>query len=260
MPILAAILGAIMIVGGILPRVANNMVTQQLRQVLMNPRKLETRLVQVPSYGLLSGAVERLEVDAEGFQVQGVPVESLWIAITPIKMSGSKMYSGQVELEQASQAEAKLVITQKNMEDFLQTDRMKDLLGNIKLPESALPIPIPEGALSIEEPSIQLKQDRVIISGRLKAFGGFIDMVIKIASSFELTSENELVLRNVEAEVNGTPVQPEQLQPLTDKLNPLLDLRKFATEDMKFFFRKLLLEDGRLTLVGAADIRRLPKF
>src|SRR5437016_2442902 len=125
MPILAAVLGAVMLIGGIIPRVASDTLNSKLRGVLQNARKLETRLVQVPSLGLLGGAVERLELSAEGFRVQGLDVESLQVAIAPIKLNGSKMYGGEIELEQNSQAEARLTITDKNLNDFLQSEKIK---------------------------------------------------------------------------------------------------------------------------------------
>lgn len=247
--ILAILLALAMSLGGALPNVANGLIHQRLDEALNHPQKLVVEVhPNAPSYTLLGADMAFADIYAEKFVIQDFPVESLAVHVADLSVDAKEKST---QLRKPAQAVLKLKVTEQGLNQFLQSETFQKLWEKAK---SSGRIPIDADLTNL---SLDLKKDRVLISGKAETLGGFFTVPFKVGGTLRLMTERQLFIFDPEAETLNRPISKDILETILKQLNPLLDMTKWSDKDQQLYFRELHVKDGMLELVGELTLNQL---
>jgi hypothetical protein len=253
MPVIAIILGVIMVLGGVLPNAANGIIQSQLHKMLNQPEQLNVNIYpNAPSFGMIGASLAHAEIEAKRFVFSDVPVERLYVRAHGIDVDTS---GEQMRLRKPTQVLVQVRLTEDGLNRFLASDTLKEALANIKKNSDLA------GMLDadISDLTMDLQTDKALLSGKAKTMGGFFTVPFELSGRFRLKSESELFTYDVDAATLNRPVSADVLRSILDQINPILDLTRFNNEDMTLYLKEVSVHDGYIDLGIEADIKQIPK-
>lgn len=130
--LLSGLLGLVSPVGLIVERVAENAIRSQFKKV----DQLQVRVDNAPSYQLLQGKVERVRIAGRGLQLkQDIRIAVLELETDPINLEPRSLRQRQPKLKQPIQAGVRLVLTQEDINQALQSSTVTAKLRNLSISE-----------------------------------------------------------------------------------------------------------------------------
>ena len=250
--VIAFILGFVFLIGGLVPNFAVGMLEQNISVLLNKPEKLEITIASTPSFGLLAGNLDRASITAERFVISGIMIDKMELTTGLIKLNLDKLISGEEPAPQNNiQMEIKCYLKEEDINNYLKSNDFNTHLQQIKqnIPSS---IGI-TGDIDIKNVSIKLKEDKPEFHGEIKTMGGFFTLPLYL----RLPSEDTLALLEPEIIIMDKPLPAPMLRELTDKLNPLIDLKLINTQELTFHFRSIEVKEGQLILTTAIQVNSL---
>lgn len=164
--ILAAFVVITGFVGAMMPPLAQNTLQGELNKRFGPFKRLEVKAPTDPSK-LIHGYFDRLEVNAEGFQVQGLGISRANIVTSPVQFSVCQLVAGKPVLNYDVLATASAQLNENDFKAWFQTPPVKEKFKHI---------PIPEGVLnakeaSLENPTLRFYENRLEVAGTLLVSG-----------------------------------------------------------------------------------------
>ncbi len=132
--LLSGLLALVSPVGLIVDRVAENAIRSQFKKV----DQLQVRVDNAPSYQLLQGKVERVQIAARGLQLQkDIRIAALDVETDSINLEPRSL-GQKLKLNQPIQAGVRLVLSQTDINQALKSPALTAKLRNLSIPELAI--------------------------------------------------------------------------------------------------------------------------
>jgi hypothetical protein len=253
--VIAGLLALIMIVGGVIPNYSNHSIEESLKTALNNPQKVEVRVFSTPSYKILGGFFDRIQITAIKPKFAGLEFDSLRIISAPVKLdySKSKEAAG-LEFIKEGKFETMLELSPESLTRTLDlqslTVRINNLLSNVELP-----IPGLSGNVSVDNLALSFKNDNPELSGNFVALGGLITAPFTMAGQLIVDPvKNTVEVDKPQFTVFGEPLLFEQAQDLVKTINPILDIKKFNTPNMKLELKRAYFNNNKVNIIGTVTL------
>ncbi|MBW4656429.1 MAG: DUF2993 domain-containing protein [Kaiparowitsia implicata GSE-PSE-MK54-09C] len=249
--LLSALLGLASPVGIVADRLVESAVRRQFQSV----DSLTVRIDNTPSYQVVRGRVDRVRLAGRGLvPIDGVRLEVLEVETDAIALNPSRIRSGNVELAEPLQAGVRLVLTEADLQQTLQSEQVRSQLQQIRLQ-----LPGASGAqrYTLTNPQIELLPNaRLRLQVTLQDPRAQQAITTAIESGLAIHQGSHLQLVDPALQVDGQAV-PQELVPLvTQAVEPLLNLQTLERSGITARLLELNVEEDYLEL--AAFIRLDP--
>jgi hypothetical protein len=241
--LLSALLGIISPAGFVLDRVAETAIGNQLDSA----EELSVRIDNTPSYRALQGRVDRVRIAGRGlFPVAGVRVAVFEVETDAIALNPGQLRQGQPELEQPLQAAIKLVLTEADLNQALQSETVLEPLRSLNLALSGT-----STQSELIDPKFEfLPNDRLRLQVTLQDPRTREQTRVVAESGLQIMAGRQLQLLEPTITVNGQIVAPQLLAYLIGNVSQRFDLTNLEESGITARVLNLEIEDDRLTLVS----------
>lgn len=243
--LLSALLGIVSPAGFVVDRVAETAIQDQLASA----DELIVRIDNTPSHDLLRGRVDRVRIAGRGLY----PVDALRIAVLEVEtdaiaLDPGSLRQGEPELEHPLQAAVKLVLTEEDINQLLQSETVAERLADINLDFM--------GGSSAQQydlvnPKLEfLGENRFRFQIAVQGQQSGEQKLLMAESGIAIVSGRQLQLVEPSVTVDGEPLPPQFLEFLIGGLSRRLDLGNLENSGITARVLKLEMEGDQLTLVS----------
>jgi len=222
--LLSSLLVLISPVGVVIDQVAEDAIRSRLAGV----ESLEVRVDNGPSFQVLQGRVDRVRIAGRGI----VPTPGLRLAVAeletdPIDLEFKSLRQGEVVLDEALQGALHLVITEADINAFLQSPTVTQRLGELKIGSLNQAQARERERYKINNPVIEfLGDDRLKISLELEDLVQEGTLQIDAESGLSISEGDLLTLVDPVLSVNGQPAPSRLVNALLGDVNDRLSLQR----------------------------------
>jgi len=255
--IIASILTAFILCGTAIPMFANKTTENSLNKVFNNPQKTEVRVYSTPSYKMLFGNFDRIEINLEKAKFEKLGFESVKIITYPIKIDYSRLPSKNLSFIKDGKFEVMIILTSQNVNEFVDinaiTVKINKILSNIKIP-----IPFLSGDIFVGNAGISFEEDKPALKGDLMTFGGLVSVPFNFSGNLQVTDKNTIDVYEPQVSVSGQDLILKQVQELIQNVNPIVninDIEKINNDNIKFELKKLYFSEKKLKAIGIVTLQ-----
>lgn len=245
--LLSALLGILAPVGFVTDEVAETAIRKQLE----GAEELLVRIDNTPSYQILQGRVDRVRIAGrglyplEGFRIAVLELESDPIALTPDL--------SQLALKQPLQAAIKLVLTEVDINQALQSEQISDALTDLNLDFAVDTEDTEETAAEsydVVNPRLEfLADDRFQFQATLQGQRTGKQTLVLLESGLTITAGQQLHLVDPVASLADQPIEPRFLNLLVENISQQA-FRQLEASGVTARVLQLEMTDDRLTLAS----------
>jgi LmeA-like phospholipid-binding len=221
--LLSALIGVVSPAGLIVDRVAANAIRDQFDAV----ETLAVRVDNTPSYQLAQGKVDRVRIAGRGlFPQPGLRIDTLEVETDAIAISPRSLRAGEPELARPLQAGVRLVLTEADLNQALQSPLVAERLQNIAidLPGSSAE---PQ-RYDVVNPHIEfLGGDRLRFQATLRQQNSEEQLAIVLETGASITSGRQIQLIDPTLLVNDQSLPSFLIQGLASGIAQRFDLQNF---------------------------------
>lgn len=204
---------------------------------------------------LAGGKLESVTVDGKGMVMQkDLRAERLVLATDSIEIDSLKAAFGDIELEQNTDAEAKIVLLEEDIQRAFNSGYIKNKLQNRQVDLDGETVTVDVNNIQFSLPG----EEKVSIKADLKIGETDTDKHISLSAKPTIDANgNKIALENVEYP-DGEEGNPELTKAIIESTEEILDLRNFELDEMSLQIDKLDVRKGKITIAGSALIREFP--
>ena len=229
--------------------ILENVVESRLRSQLEAVDELKVRIDNAPNYQILQGKAQGIRVASRGVE----PIPDLRIAVLefetdPIDLNLLRLRQEEaVELQQPLQGGVRLVLTETDLNQALQSPRLQTYLQQ-RLSRLSTGLERYE----VLSPRLDLlNRNRFRVQFQLQPPGKNPALTIVLESGIEVIAGSRFELLDPKGTIDGRPLSPRLLQGITQGLSDRLDLR--SLEGMTLRLLQLEIDNDQIS--GAAFVR-----
>lgn len=203
----------------------------------------------------MQGEVDSVDIKGEGLVMKkDLRTEELEMHTGHISVNPFKAALGSIELEHPTDATARVVLTEKDIERAFNSDFIRSKIHDVRVQVNGQPQTVNARQIQFRLP--QSKQ--VELSAEVEvAETGETKQVAFTATPSIGDNGHRVVLENVQP-VEGKAASPELTEALLDSASELLDLRNFEMQGMSLRLKQLDIQSGKLTLQATANVQKFP--
>jgi hypothetical protein len=241
--LLSALLGLVSPAGFVLARVAETAIREQLDSA----EALSVRIDNTPSYRALQGRVDRVRIAGRGlYPLEEVRVAVLDVETDAIALDPQLLRQGQPKLVQPLQAAIKVVVTEADINQALQSETILEPLRNLNLSFSGS-----AAESELIDPQIEvLPGDRLRLQVTLQDRQTREQTRVVAESGLQISAGRQLQLVDPSIRVDQQLVAPELLAYLIGNASQRFDLATWEPSGITARILNLELEGNAITLVG----------
>lgn len=203
---------------------------------------------------VIQGEVDSVAIEGKGMVVkQDLRMEKLEINTDSVSINPLSVVFGNIELTQPTNAEAKIVLTESDLNRAVSSDYLSPKLQNLKMDMQGKPATIDFRNTVLHLPGNQemlLDTELFVHETReTKQVSAHVIPQLK---------ENEQRISLEILNVEGQGLTPELASAILDQLSSLLDLRNFDIPGMTMHLRKFDVQKGQMVLYANTVIREIP--
>jgi len=254
--IIAGLLALIMVVGGIIPHYSNKSIEESLKVALNYPQKVDVRVFSTPSYKILGGNYDRIEITAIKPKFGKLEFDSLKIITSPLKIDYGKSASATgLEFIKEGKLETMLILSTESLASTFDLQSLTVKINNL-LSNFQIPVPVLSGNVSVNNLSLSFKNNQPQLSGNFIALGGMISAPFTLTGQLIVnTAKNTIEIFKPQFTVFGEPLLFEQIQDMVKFINPILDINKFNTPNMNLELKRAYFKDNKLKVIGLVTFK-----
>ncbi|MEL6777579.1 MAG: DUF2993 domain-containing protein [Cyanobacteria bacterium J06597_16] len=245
--VLSSLLVLISPVGIVVDQVAED----AIRSRLSGAESLEVRVDNGPSYQILQGKVERVRIAGRGI----VPIPGLRLAVAeletdPIDLAIKNLRKGEVVLDEALQGALHVVLTEGDVNTFLQSPAVAQRISELKIGSLTNPAQARErDRYKINNPSIAfLDNNRLKISLELEDLVQEGALQIDAEAGLSVDGGDRIALVEPTLSVNGQPAPGRLLSALLGDINNRLSLQQLDSRGLSARVINLAIQPEGLDL------------
>lgn len=242
--LISALLGILAPVGFVTDEVAETAIRNQLD----GAEELRVRIDNTPSYQVLQGRVDRVRIAGrglyplEGFRIAVLELESDPIAFIPDL--------SQLALKQPLQAAIKLVLTEADIHQALQSEQISDALTDLNLDFAEETEEAAAEPYDVVNPQFEfLENDRFRFQAALQGQRTGKQTPVLIESGLTITAGQQLHLVDPVASLADQPIEPRFLNLLVENISQQA-FRQLEASGVTARVLQLKITDDRLTLAS----------
>ncbi|MFN8672280.1 MAG: LmeA family phospholipid-binding protein [Candidatus Sericytochromatia bacterium] len=249
--IIAIILSIFMVVGGILPQYSNKTIEDGIKTSFNTNSKVVVKTFKTPSYAILSGDFDRIEISSDSLKVMDIEFDKIKIVGEQIKLDYSKLTPETTNLDfiKKGKADVQLLISSETIAKMIDipslTIKMNNMLSNFKLP-----IPFISGEVSLDNIKIVFENNRPTVTGNLISLGGLITIPFSIAFDLIVTAKNTIEIYKPQVTVMNEPLIIEEIQDLVKYVNPIIDIKTLNKTGKEIVLKNLYFKDNKIKILG----------
>ena len=202
---------------------------------------------------LIQGKLESVTISGEGMVMkEDLRMESLEVNTGAIAINPGSVIFGKIDLVQPTDAEAKITLTEGDINRAFSSDFLTDKLQNLEMQADGKPV-----AVDIIKAEMHLPGENKLT---LDA-----DILLKDTNETKHFSATAIPQVQENGQRIGLNIQstegdlsPELTNALCGKLMELLDLRNFDLKGMSLQLKQLEVQQGQLTLLSTTTIEKFP--
>lgn len=252
--VIAGIVALLMILGGTIPNLTNSKIENSIKQTFNNPEKVNVRVYSTPSYKVINGHFDRIEINVEKPKISNIEFDNIKIITSPLSIDFNKMSNeNTIKSIQNAELETLLVISPENIEKAIDLNTLTNKANNF-LSNFELPIPIVSGQVSIDKLNLSFKDNKPNISGNFIAMGGFVTAPFNLSGELKLTNQNTIELSKPQMTLFDEPLIMEQMGDLIKFINPIIDFNKIGDNNLKINLKRMYFKNNKLRMIGFINI------
>ena len=210
--------------------------------------------IQTNPLDAMQGKVDSVSVQGKKVVQGDLRVEEMEMHIDSIKIDAMSAAFGNIKLEKPTDATARIVLTEQDVNRALNSELMHNELQNLSIQVEGKPTTV-----DVQQAEFSLPGNGKI-GVNAKVFvqeTGETDAVAFTAVPHLDRSRGTISLEDVQYS-EGKDLSPEVTKTLRDKIRDLLELRDFALEGMSLRLTQLEVQQGRMTLQAQSHVESLP--
>lgn len=252
---LSSLLGLLSPVGFVVDQVAEDAIRNQLEDV----ETLAVRVDNAPNYQFVQGKVDRVRIAGRGiYPKTGIRIAALEVETDAIAVDPGKLQQGQLELEQPLNAGVRLVLTQADINQALQSPQIAEQLRDLSLDFLGSPAQQLErydfSNLQVEF----LDNNRLRFQAVLQSQQSAQQIPIVIESGVQINSGRQLQLITPTATIDGNPLPSQLINLLIGGVSQGLDLANLEDAGITARVLEWSIDQSQLSLAVFVQID--PKF
>lgn len=228
MEIITAVLSSLLVLISPVGVVVDQVAEDAIRSRLSGVESLEVRVDNGPSFQLLQGKVERVRIAGRGIEpTPGLRLEVAELETDPIDLEFNSLRRGEVVLDEALQGALHLVVTEADINTFLQSPQVRARLDDLKIGSLNQAQARERERYKINNPAIEF-----LGNNRLKITLELEDLVqadstlqIEAESGLSISEGDRLMLVEPVLSVNGQPAPDRLVSALLGDVNERLSLQ-----------------------------------
>ena len=212
--------------------------------------------IRTDPFKLVQGQLDSVKIEGEGLVMQKdlraakMQVQTSNIAINPLSAA-----FGKIELTHPTEADAKVVLTEQDIERAFNSEFMHGKLQNLAVNINGKPTKIDTRQIGFRLPGAS----KVALNAEiLLKETGEIKQVSFTALPHTSADGQRISLEDVQYG-EEKEVSPELTTALLKSASELLDLRNFELTGMSFRLRSLDVQQGKLTIQAQAHVEQFPE-
>ena len=232
-----------------LSKVAELGITSQLDEVEELTVDIRTDPIKV-----IQGEVDSVTIEGKGMVIQqDLRMEKLEINTNTVSIDPLSVVFGNVELTQPANADARIVLTESDLNRALSSDYLKSKLRVLKLQHQGQPITI-----DIQHIQLGLPGDgKILINADFLVLEKVEQKHVNATCRPYLDQSTQRInLEILSAEGQG--LTPELAGAIFDQITPLLDLKNFELPGMSLHLRELDVQVGQIVMGANTHIEQIP--
>ena len=204
----------------------------------------------------IQGKVDSVEISGKGLVVkQDLRVETITISTDEVSINPLSAIFGNIELTHPTDAEARIVLTEADINHAFCCDYVQTKLRGLKMDMDGHPVTIDVQQATLDLPG----ENKFVISAT------FLMREQNEVKSFSVTAipqidenGNRISLEFLAAEGQGLTLK--LIMVIFEQLSALLDLRNFALPGIALQLERLEAQQGRLVIHAKTQIAQLPSI
>ena len=211
--------------------------------------------VEANPLDVAQGKVKSVTIDAKGMVMnKDLRTERLVLQTDSIDIDALKAAFGDIELEHSTDAEAKIVLKEEDLQRAFNSEYIKDKLKNQKVKIDGETVTVNAENVKFTLPG----DEKISLSAEIDIAESSETKKIGVSAKPRVEENgNKIVLEDVEYP-NGENTNPELTQTLLDSVSELLDLRNFELDEMSLQIKRLDVRQGKMTMTAHAEVREFP--
>lgn len=221
--LLSSLLALVSPVGFVVDRIAYNAVRSQFKKA----DQLQVRIDNAPSYQLLQGRVERVRIAGRGLQPkrQSIRIAALELETDPISLHPRSLQR-RPKLKRPFQAGVRLVLTQEDVNQALQSPQLVARLRRLRLNEIPNRSGVPLQSYNFVNPRVEfLENNRLRFQVELQQQGNIKPLAIKVESGLLVVKGRQIQLIEPSIAVDGEAAPSQLVGLISGNLSRQLDLK-----------------------------------
>jgi LmeA-like phospholipid-binding len=203
---------------------------------------------------LMQGKVESIEIASTGMVVkQDLRIETLEIDTDRVSINPFSAIFGNIELTHPTQAEARIVLTEADINRGFSCDYVRDKLQGLQMEMDGQPVTIDVHSATLDLPG----ENKFAISATFEIReSGEIKKMSATAIPHIDENGNRISLEILAAEGQGLTLKLVLV--IFEQLTALLDLRNFDIPGVSLQLERLEAQAGRLVIHAKTQISQIP--
>ncbi len=252
--IIAGIIALFIVAGGIIPNLANSNIESVINKTFDNPKKVNVKVYSVPSYKIIGGHYDRIEIDVQKPKINNIEFDNIKIVTSPVSMDYSKLNDSKgIEAIKKVELETMMIISPENIAKAVDINSLTTKANNF-LSNFQLPIPALSGQVSVDNLSVSFKNNKPTILGNFIALGGLISAPFTISGNLNVTDKNTIEITKPQMTLYDEPLIIDEIQKMTKFINPVLDINKIGNDKLKINLKRMYFKDNKLKMIGFINI------
>ncbi|MEK7433643.1 MAG: hypothetical protein AABZ74_10965 [Cyanobacteriota bacterium] len=253
--IIAVVVSIFMLVGGILPHYSNKIFEDNLKEAF-NSSKIIVKTYKSPSYSMLAGDFERIEINANKSRIMNIDFDNLKMVGQDIKIDYSKLTpeTNSLDFIKKGKADLQIILSAETVAKIADipslTLKLNNMLSNLKIP-----LPIMSGEISVDQVSLVFENNKPTIKGNLISLGGFITIPFSFSFDLVVTAKNTLEIYKPQLIVMNEPLIIEQIQDFVKYVNPILDIKQINKTGKDIQLKNLYFKDNKLKIIAVVLVK-----
>lgn len=205
---------------------------------------------------VIQGEVDSVAIAGKGMVVQqDLRMETLEITTETVSIDPLSVVFGNIELTQPAQAQARIVLTEADLNRALSSDFLRSKLQLLKLQRQGKPLTI-----DIQQVELGLPEDgKILIQAEFLVLEDAERKAVSVVCAPRLNPTQQ----RIELEIissSGQGLTPELVSAILEQITPLLDLKNFELPGMSLHLREFEVQPGQIVLCADTQIDQIPQL
>lgn len=232
------------------PVLAGNLLADQLRRHYGPFSKLDVKVVTAPPIRAMSGQVDSLNVQAEGFFVAGIPVSTASLVTAPFFIPARPFWAPP-KLPELVEGTASAVLSESDLNAILHSQDVILKLKGIQIQLSLMPGFSTTRTLNINPGRLRVLANQLTVDGTADMGDGAV-FPFTMAATPRLVAPNRVGFENLQATLAGAAIPPSYLGSALQQAQ--FDLAPYQRVGKNFNLQRLVLAPGAISLEAVLKI------